>query len=161
MCLHGSLWLLLGLVVAGTGGKTPNWHASESLVTPVQTPVPVGKLENLFASDQWPRPNADTNLPSLFFTRYFVPPPSPAPPPPPTTRKIEITYQGYYESAGGPRETIIKVADSFVVAQIGTAIANQLFVADATMQSLTLTNLQAQTNVLSVNAKREIEVPIK
>ena len=36
-----------------------------------------------------------------------------------------------------------------------------LFVADATMQNLTLTNSAAQTNILVLNTKKPLEVPIQ
>jgi hypothetical protein len=43
----------------------------------------------------------------------------------------------------------------------GTAIASNVFVGDAGFNILTLTNLSAQTNLLPLNVKKEIEVPIK
>ena len=81
--------------------------------------------------------------------------------PVPTTRKIEVTYQGFYESGDGPRQVIVKVGEAFIVAPIGARVATNLFVSTATMQTLTLTNLAAQTNILSLNTKKEIEVPIQ
>jgi hypothetical protein len=53
------------------------------------------------------------------------------------------------------------VGDLFVVAVIGAPITTNLFVADASLQSLLLTNHVAQTNLLPLNVKKEIEVPIK
>jgi hypothetical protein len=44
---------------------------------------------------------------------------------------------------------------------VGGRIANDLFVADAAMQTLTLTNAAAQTNVLALNTKKTVEVPVK
>ena len=49
----------------------------------------------------------------------------------------------------------------FVVARIGAKIAANLFIADATIHALTLTNLAAQTNIVPLNAKQEITVPIQ
>ena len=49
-----------------------------------------------------------------FFTRYFVPVPSPATRP--TTRKIEVTYQGFYQTGDGPKHAIFKLAERFMVA---------------------------------------------
>ena len=82
-------------------------------------------------------------------------------PPPPTTRKIEVTYQGFYQTGEGPKQTIFKLGDAFLVAPVGAQIATSLFVADATMQALTLTNLAAQTNIVPLNMKKEIVVPIQ
>jgi hypothetical protein len=117
----------------------------------------VAGLERLFAPGMWPKPLADTNLLYPFFTRYFVPPP----PPPPTTRKIEVTYQGFYQNGDGPKQTIFKLDEAFFVAPIGARIAPELFIADATMHALTLTNVAAQTNIVPLNAKKEIIVPIQ
>ena len=44
---------------------------------------------------------------------------------------------------------------------IGAKVVSNLFVAQATMQTLTLTNPAALTNILSVNTKKEIEIPIR
>jgi hypothetical protein len=75
-------------------------------------------------------------------------------------RKIEVTYQGFYQSGEGPKHTIFKLNEAYSVAPIGARIATNLFIADATMQALTLTNLAAQTNIVPLNEKKEILVPI-
>ena len=72
-----------------------------------------------------------------------------------------MTYQGFYQTGDGPKHTIFKLGDAFLVAPIGARIATNLFIAEATMQALTLTNLTAQTNILPLNAKKEIVVPIQ
>ena len=119
--------------------------------------MPVASLERLFSLGIWPKSLTNTNRLDPFVTRYFIPPVAP----PPTTRKIEVTYQGFYQTNGGPKNTIFKLGDAYLVAPIGTRIATNLFIADATMQTLTLTNLAAQTNVLSLNTNKEIIVPIQ
>ena len=102
----------------------------------------------------------DTNALNPFFTRYFVPAPTPAPPPP-TARKIDVVYQGFYQTADGPKHVIVKVAETLVIATVGAPIATNIFIAGATMQTLTLTNLAAQTNLLLLNIKKELEIPIR
>ena len=157
---HAGLWCVVYLAVTHLGGKTPDFRIADSSATPPPGPVPVSKMDGLFSSGQWPIPPSATNGLNPFFTSYFVPVPSPAPPEP-TTRKIEVTYQGFYEAGDDIRHAVVKVADTFVVASIGAPIATNLFVADANLQNLMLTNLNAQTNVLLLNAKKEIEIPIK
>ena len=93
-----------------------------------------------------------------FFTRYFVPP---APPPPPTTRTIEVTYQGFYQTGDGPKQTMFRLGEAFHFAPVGARIATNLFIAEVTMQAMTLTNLAAQTNILPLNVKKELVVPIQ
>ena len=158
--VHVGLWLLLGLVVIGIGGQAPDFRDSDSFSSPVQTLAPVARLGSLFAPSQWPNPGPLTEGSSAFFTRYFVPVPSPVPPPP-TTRKIEVTYQGFYQAENSPKTAIVKMADIFVVVPIGGAVATNFYVADATLQSLTLTNPVSEPTLLPLNAKKEIEVPIK
>ena len=48
-----------------------------------------------------------------------------------------------------------------MVAPVGTRVVTNLFIAAATMQAMTLTNLEAQTNIVPLNVKREIVVPIQ
>lgn len=157
MAVHLGLWCVLYLAVAHLGGKTPDFHIADSSTAPSPGPVPVAKMESLFSPAQWLNPQAATNASNPFFTSFFVP----VTPPAPTTRKIEVTYQGFYEAGDNIRHTIVKVADTYVVASVGAPIATNLFIADATLQNLLLTNLAAQTNLLLLNAKKEIEVPIK
>ena len=155
--VHLWLWLMLYLVLTNAGGHAPAFHDGTTGALPVQNLAPMARLDGLFAAARWPKPNSGTNNPNPFFTRYFVPAPAPAP----TTRKIEVTYQGFYETSDGPKNVVVKVGDAFVIATIGGTVATNLYVAQATMQSLTLTNPSAQTNLLQLNAKKEIEVPIK
>jgi len=156
-CVHASLWLLLYLAVTTLGGKAPAFRDAEAVTNPPQSLPPVAGLERLFSPQGWPTSLTATNTLSPFYTRYFTPPT----PPPPTTRTIEVTYQGFYQSGDGPKHTIFKLGDAYMVAPIGTRIATNLFVAGATMEALTLTNLAAETNILPLNTKKEIVVPVQ
>jgi len=159
-CIHAGLWLLLYLAVTCLGGKTPAFRESPFAPASPQSLLPAASLQRLFARDLWPKTPADTNALNPFFTRYFIPPP-PQPPPPPTTREIELTYLGFYQTANGPKQAMVKLGEAFLVAQVGSNVTANLFVADATMMSLTLTNPVAQTNLLPLNAKTQIKVPIQ
>jgi hypothetical protein len=158
--VHISLWGLLALVLIKIGGKTPDFHDSDSLAAPPQSLVPVAKLGSLFTSSQWPGSLPAAEGSSPFFTRYFVPVPSPAPPPP-TTKKIEVIYQGYFQAEGSSKNAIVKLADTFKVVPIGGALATNYYVSEADLQTLTLTNPASQTTLLPLNAKKEIEVPVQ
>ncbi len=156
-CVHAGLWLLLYLAVTKLTGRAPELRDTVAVGVPLQSPAPVQALERLFSLGAWPKTLGDTNALDPFFTRYFIPPAAP----PPTTRKIEVTYQGFYQTDGAPKRTIFKLDDAFQVASIGARIATNLFIADATMQALTLTNLAAQTNIIPLNTKKELVVPIQ
>lgn len=158
--VHTALWLLLLLVLVSVGGKAPDFREADSYSSSPASVVPISKLGPLFETSQWPNALPATEGSSSFFTRYFVPPPSPTPPPP-TTRKIEVTYQGYYQTSDGPKNAIIKIAENFVVVPVGGTVATNYYVGDATMQTLTLTNSPSGATILLLNAKKEIEVPIK
>ncbi len=161
VCMHAGLWLLLFLTLASLrAGKPPPYREAVAYSLPSQSPAPVAKFEPLFLGNPWPRSGTDTNRASPFFTRYFVPPTPPAPPPP-TTRKIEVTYQGYFQTPDAPKFAILKVADALVVTRVGGLVATNLYVFDANMQSVTLTNPAAQSHLVPLNIKKEIEVPIK
>ena len=159
ICVHAGLWFLLYLGAVRFGGKGPMFRDATAVSAPAQSPVPVAKLESLFSPGVWPRTVADTNLANPFFTRYFIPQAAP-PPPAPTTRKVEITYLGFYQS-DGPRHAMLKLADEFVARSVGAHVSTNWFVGEVTFRTLTLTNLAAQTTLLPLNEKKEIEVPIQ
>ncbi|HEY5911874.1 MAG TPA: hypothetical protein VJA21_14825 [Verrucomicrobiae bacterium] len=161
LCVHAALWVVLYLAVLNLRGKAPGFSESAASALQPQPSLPVGKLDALFASGQISQAISNpTNIPSPFFTRYFVPP-APAPPPAPTTRKIEITYQGFYQTTDGPKHAVLSVAGGLMVAQVGALVATNVYVADADLRSVVLTNTAAQTNTLTLNTKKEIEVPIR
>ena len=159
--LHAALWFLLYLAVTSLGGKAPDFHEAGAVAKPPQSPAPVAAIERLFAQGLQTQSLRDTNALNPFVTRYFVPPAPPAPPPPPTNRKIEVTYQGFYQTGDGQKQTIFRLGEAYVVAPVGARVVTNLFIAAATMQAMTLTNLEAQTNIVPLNTKREIVVPIQ
>jgi hypothetical protein len=157
--VHILLWCLLYVALRGMGGRTPEFRDAKASSAPPQTVVPVNKLDELFAATPgWPTNHA-TNETGPFYTRHFIPPTAPVPPAP-TTKKIELTYQGFYDAEGGKR-TIVKFGDEFLVSALGAKITANLYAAQASMQSLLLTNTSGQTNLLLLNTKKEIEVPIQ
>jgi hypothetical protein len=191
--LHASLWLLVYLALTQLGGRAPSFRDAEADAAPPQSLAPVAGLERLFSPGIWPKSLIDTNRLNPFFTPYFIP----QAPPPATSRKIEVTYQGFYQTGDDLKRAIFKLGDASVVAPtgariapnllsagatnamaltnltaptnneayrvapIGARIAANLFIAEATMQAMTLTNLSAQTNILPLNTKKEIVVPIQ
>ncbi|PWU18425.1 MAG: hypothetical protein C5B50_09110 [Verrucomicrobia bacterium] len=159
LCVHAGAWLLLGLAISQLGADTPNFNDRETGSAYPQSPVPVANLDSLFPSVTSSNSQSSTNQLNPFFSTYFTPTPQP-PVPPPTTRKIELTYLGFYQSDHGPKTAMVKLADGFVTSPIGSKLASNLYVAQLSMQSLLLTNPSAQTNLLTVNTKKEIEVPL-
>ncbi len=164
MAVHLVLWVLLALVILRLGGAMPPYTTKPSDVLPSSSIVPVARLDTVFSPEEWPSVVLHTNAPSAFFTDAFVPapkPPPPPPPPPPTTRKVALTYQGFYETAGGPRLGMVKTETGFTQAGLGVQVITNHFVAEISMHGLTLTNTAAQTNLLLLNIPKELEIPIK
>lgn len=167
--LHVALWLLFLLAISGSGfgGHTPQFSESPSNPATVTTPIPVTRLQSLFAPANATKRATATNNLDLFATTYFVPrvqptpPPTTPAPPPPTTWKTELTYQGFYQTGNGPKYALVRVADKLVSTPVGGSLVTNLFVVDAALKTLTLTNSAAQTNVLALNAKQVVEVPLK
>jgi hypothetical protein len=157
--LHAGLWLLLVMVVAGLGGRRPQFAETDADPLAVQKPVPVAKLEKLFEPVNWPKHVVDPASQNVFATSHFIPPVVPTPPP--TTKRIELTYQGYYQTGDGPQRTLMRLGDALVAVPVGGVVVSNLWVADAGFQTLTLTNSAGQTNVLGLNVKKEVEVPLK
>jgi len=157
--LHAGLWLLFVMVVAGLGGRRPQFTETDADPLAIQKPVPVAKLELLFAPDNWPKHVVDSASQNVFATLHFKPPVVPVPPP--TTRRVELTYQGYYQSGDGPQRTMLRMGDAMVAVPVGAVVVSNLWVASAGFKTLTLTNSAGQTNVLAVNVKQNVEVPLK
>lgn len=157
--LHAGLWLLLVLVVAGLGGRRPQFAETDADPLAVQVPVPVAKIEKLFAPGNWPQHVVSPDSQNAFATLHFKPPVVPIPPP--TTRRVELTYQGYYQSGDGPLRTLLRLGDAMVAVPVGGVVVSNLWVVSAGFKNLTLTNSAGQTNVLAVNVKQDVEVPLK
>jgi hypothetical protein len=160
-CVHAGLWWLLLLVLTGIGGKRPQFRERPDPAA-VVAPVPVAKLENLFAPVSRPKLVVEAGSRNPFDTTYFIPQTTP-PPPSPTTRKIELTYQGFYQTGDGPKRAMIRFGDALLGIPVGGKVATNLHVANVTTLTLTLTNsaVAGQSNVLTLNTKKEIEIPIR
>lgn len=160
-CVHLGLWVLLYLGLMHLGGSAPKLRDVEVFSPPPETPAPIAKLDALLSPNIWPHlASASAGAANPFVTHYFAPTPV-VPPPPPTTRKIDLTYLGYSETDGHPKQAFVRLFDSYLVSPLGARVASNLYVAQLTMQTMTLTNPSAKTNILTVNKKQEIEVPLR
>jgi hypothetical protein len=157
--VHAGLWLLLILILTGLGGRTSQFGEARLSSDAPRSPVPLARLDRLFAKDAWPKPPADPNALDPFFTRHFNPIHPVAPPP--TTRDIALTYRGFYQVGDGPKQTQVKLDNSWLETPVGSNVTANLFVAAAEIESLTLTNPAGQTNLLPLNVKTQLKVPIR
>lgn len=141
-CVHAGLWLLLYLAITNLGGKAPDFRDAVAVANPPQSPAPVAGIEGLFSPGIWPKSLVDTNRLNPFFTPHFIPPPAP---PPSTTRKIEVTYLGFYQTGDDLKHAIFKLGKAAPVAPPAARTGTNLLAA-AALPAPTLTNLSAQTN---------------
>jgi hypothetical protein len=156
LLVHTGLWGLLVLTLAALGGRAPRFSEATTHAPPPPELIPTKRIQTLFSAAVPGSSLADTNLANPFFTRHFQPPVVP----PPTTRKVELTYHGFFIAVNGPKTALVKVDETLTpVAAGGKAVAN-LFVADVSWQLLILTNAAGQTNLLPLNTKKAVEVPI-
>jgi hypothetical protein len=153
----GGLLCLLLLALAALGGRRPRFAEALIRSSVPRDPIPTAVIRTLFDAEVNLAAVARTNSPSLVFTRRFMPPVLP----PPTTKKVELTYHGFYQTTEGPKTALIKAADAIVPVTAGGRVIANLFVADITWQALTITNSAAQTNLVPLNAKKEFEVPLQ
>jgi hypothetical protein len=165
--LHAGLWLLLLLVFLGLGRRAPRFREVPSEPTAAILPLPVDRLALLFVPTNWADSAGEPAHLNLFATSYFIPPtkptppPTPPPPPPPTTRKVELTYQGFYRVGDGPRYALLHLGEKLVGVAAGGVVVSNLYVAEAGLQTLTLTNSAMQTNIVTLNTNSVLEVPLK
>jgi len=163
--LLGAL-VLLTLAAYDLGGELPNRGEPKRHPNPPEATVVVGIIEALFSPVTLAALRPATNGVSPFYTTYFQPPPVPAPqpptptPPPPTTKKIPLTYQGVYQTAGGEKKAFVKVGEGLFVGPVGAKVVADLVVADIALRTLTLKNAASQTNILQFNVQKEIEIPV-
>ena len=161
--LHVGLWVLLVLAVIRFRSTSPAYREATPHVPPGQNAVPVARLESVFAIGGETNRLFDPKNLSAFHTRRFIPvqPPPPPPPPPPTTRKIELTYQGFYQAGSDNKRVYLQVDGALKLTAVGERVATNLFIADAAIGTLMLTNTTAQTNLLKLTLKQVLEVPIQ
>jgi hypothetical protein len=117
---------------------------------------PMRWLDAMFSLDTLGQLAPLTNRITPFHTTYFQPPPAK----PVTTRKVELTYRGFYETAQGQKRAFVRVDDQVLVASVGAKLLGDLVVTDIALRTLVLTNGQAQSNRLEFNAGKLMEIPV-
>jgi hypothetical protein len=160
--VHTAAWLLLLLILLHAGGRQPPYREARFDPASVTSPVPVARLVTLFATpaDDAARATSTPAARSVFDTAYFIPQTAP-PPPPPTTRKVELTYLGFFRTGEQPPRALVRFGDALVSVPVGGAVTTNWHVAGVTATTLTLTNTGAQTNLCALNAKIALEIPLR
>jgi hypothetical protein len=101
-----------------------------------------------------------TNLPAPFLTTYFQPPP-----PPPLdpnvkkTRKVSLTYNGFFETATGEKRAYVLVGGALALLPSGGQVISDLMISNIQRTQLTLKRAATQDVVVPFRGSTEIEIP--
>lgn len=144
---------LLLLAVASFGGRLPRLSALPQDQPHSFRPFAREPFVALFAPTSLPPLVTPSNAVSPFWTLHFQPPA------PPQTRKIELLYQGCYESSGAQFLAFVRLGDSLLVLTNGAKAVADHAVMEISTKSVVLTNTARQTNVLDFNVPKTLEVP--
>ena len=160
------LVVLVGILLPKIGGDLPALSPLDARPRAVDEFKLIRKAEALAQPGIWTTVAGGTNSAAAnpFFTAYFQPRPQPAPvipakPAAPATRKVELVYQGLYETADGRRQAFVKNGDALMVVPIGARVVADFMIASIDVRTLTLTNAAGKTNLIQFNQKATVEVP--
>jgi hypothetical protein len=169
MTLPGKSLLLAVTVLVGAGvgllllardssRRAPTvLHIAAEDAAPATGPAPQ-RIQELFSPGALPRLGATTNGTNPFYTAYFQPPPAP---PPKTTRKVELTYQGFFETKDGSRQAFLRVGTNILTGTVGKKVIAEYAIAQIEHGTLTLTNGTSEPAVIGFRAKKELEIPVE
>ena len=99
-----------------------------------------------------------TNLPTPFTTTFFQPPP---PPPAKKTRKVKLTYHGFFETAAGEKRAFVNVGGATTLLSLGAPVVSDLMISNIQRLELTLRRAVTQEVVIPFRGSTEVEVPIE
>jgi hypothetical protein len=151
--LLASLAVTLLATWSRLGGRPPDLKALPRGVEPQHEWFAEMKVDPWFATNTLRQLVATTNPINPFFTRYFLPPP------PPPTKRVELLYQGCFESSDGIRKAYVRLGDQLLVLTNGAKVVADHLVQDIGLDVLTLTNAAKVTNLLPFNLQTNLEVP--
>lgn len=144
-------------------------HLSQSTEAPAGAPTAGPPATEYPAAAQtrqffeWPTRvdwQAMTNNGNPFFTLAIQAPPPPKPPPaPPATKKVDVTYRGFFQTSAGVRRAVVLVADKQVLAGVGEKILADYLAAEIALRHLQLTNAAGKAVKLEFAKPQGIEVP--
>jgi hypothetical protein len=146
------------LLVRDLGGDLPGLPR----FTPSTPPATLGptddRLKELFAPETLARLTPATNLPPPFVTAFFQPPP---PPPAKKTRKVTLTYHGFFETADGEIRAVVGVGGAPTLLSLGTPVVSDLMISNIQRLELTLRRAVTQEVIVPFRGSTEVEVPVE
>lgn len=146
------------LVVRDLGGALPALPRFTPAAGGASLGPADGRLPELFSAEALARLTPATNLPPPFVTGFFQPPP---PPPARKTRKVKLTYQGFFETAGGEKRAFVEVDGAATLAALGGPVVSDLMISNIQRLELTLRRVVTQEVVIPFRASAVVEVPVE
>ncbi|MBL9137021.1 MAG: hypothetical protein JNK85_14210 [Verrucomicrobiales bacterium] len=130
-------------------------------IGPLPTPHPAAEQTRQFFA--WPgsvdwRPMTNSGNPFFTLAIQPAPPPKP-PPPPPKTRKVDVTYRGFFETAAGIRRAVIQVADKQILCGAGEKFLADYVAVDIGLRQLSSTNTAGVALKLDFAKTASVEIP--
>jgi hypothetical protein len=156
LILCASLIVLIAFAAADLGGAVPKLPAQQHMANTEPLLNPIHKAEQLFSSNAFRGILRLTNSINPFFTTHFQPPPASPPSP---TRRVDVVYQGFYQTADGQKLAFIKIGDSITTAASGAKVGSTHTVGTISFDEVVLIDSNSKTNVLRFNTKQQIDIP--
>jgi hypothetical protein len=149
------LLVLLVLVLRDYGVGLPQFPRPTGPSETSLVAISENQLDDLLGTSGIPALRL-TNLANPFFTVHFQPPQ----PTPPTTRKVNMTYQGFFQTTDGDRLAFVYLDDTHLTVPLGRPVVADLAVGEINTHTLVLTNGATRTNILTFNQTAAVEVPV-
>ena len=147
--------LILILLLQDLNDALPDRPRFEPAAAPAVLGPTNGRLPELFSPAALTDVARVTNAPLPFVTTFFQPPP---PPPAKKTRKVNLTYNGFFQTAGGEKRAYLMIDDKLAMLPPGASVVADVVISNILRTELTL--LQAtQAVVIPFRGSKEVEVP--
>ncbi|MBP7828069.1 MAG: hypothetical protein KA236_16155 [Verrucomicrobia bacterium] len=150
--------LVLILLARDLGGAMPILPRFTAVPAPAGAGPTNPRLKEMFAPATLTQLAPATNLPAPFATTFFQPPP---PPPAKKTRKVKLTYHGFFETAAGEKRAFVNVGGATTLLSLGAPVVSDLMISNIQRLELTLRRAVTQEVVIPFRGSTEVEVPIE
>lgn len=158
ICAAGLVVIIL--LARDFGGRLPDPPRFEPAAGPAGVGPTNNRVRELFQLQVLAEARPATNLPPAFLTTFFQPPPPPANAK--RTRKVALTYAGFFQTATGEKRAYIVVGGPIpTVFAPGATVVSDLVLTNLDRLNLTLQRGATQQVVIPFRGTTEVEVPIE
>lgn len=117
------------------------------------------RIETLFE----PQPSNELLDPkpsqSPFFTQYYKAPPQPPPPKKPQTKKLKITFQGFYTPSSEDQKAFIMINDQFKSVSVGEVVIANLYLLSLEKNKIEIGAQKGTPKSIAFRQTTTIEIP--